>query len=248
MESNMIRCDEASQNASNDRQTPDESSSMKPGSQRGSQMMPPKDFTVSLGSSWPEMFAAQGSPNDRTAPETMQAERNSCHCMNIALKLLEAFESRKCQPRDQNKNHILSLTKRAIAECNRMLDCDTCNVLSSFMILVIVVSQKVMSMLDTLTSMPYGHWDRGEDLVRPHSQGVSADTGKMMLDVLPLDTSEELENVFEVLEIRQCKDLSRLMGRLKSTAACWHWETHIAMIEPIELQLKEKANSGGRFP
>ena len=169
--------------------------------------------------------------------------RTPCHCVGVALSLLEKFESSKVQPQKMNKDHTLFLTKRAIVEGNRILNCETCNISSSFMILVIVVGEKVISMLEGTKSMSHANWGRGEGSVQEGLQKHLGGSGPVMLGVLPLNETEELDDVFEVLAIRQCKDLGLLMGRLRSSAVCWKWETHIAMIEPLEQRIRDRIHA-----
>lgn len=166
--------------------------------------------------------------------------------MHTALAILENLESNTSKESLFSVDHTLSFKKRALAQCNAMLDCRNCNAASGFMMLLIVICEHMVSSFGQLTA------GLQEQLQQQQSSKTFVD--KMMIKGVcsefrpsiffgeyEVDLVEERRCLLTVLVILQLKSLERLLTRLKSITTLWNWETHRRKLALTDEKFREAA-------
>lgn len=159
-----------------------------------------------------------------------------CHCVDSALRLLEALEVKTSRVDARTIDHILCFGKRAMVECNRLLDCQACVANSSFMMLLVVICQKLVLTFEKLAHRISDEEQRLHDERKKIANPLNEES-VVSLGAFRLDTQEEWWGVFGTLTVLQLRSLGILLDRLKVSAACWTWGTHSAMLDLMGLQV-----------
>lgn len=87
-----------------------------------------------------------------------------CHCSNTALIVLEALNVQNVSISQQTLAHTLRLNKIALSRCKRLLSCRNCSVSSSFVMLLIVLCQNLVSSYEHVTALLMQQFDDFQSL------------------------------------------------------------------------------------
>lgn len=79
--------------------------------------------------------------------------KGSCQCSDTALVVLEALNVQNMSINQQTLAQTLRLNKIALSRCQRLLSCETCCVSSSFVMLVIVLCQNLVSSYERIIAL-----------------------------------------------------------------------------------------------
>lgn len=176
---------------------------------------------------------AQESP--RT---TANAAKKSCNCIDSALRLLEALEIKTSIVNARTVDQILCFGKQALMECNRLLECQACVASSSFIMLLVVICQKLVLVFEELVHC-ISNEERISHKERRETWNSLSKESTASLGAFRIDTQEEWWGVFGTLTILQFRSLEILLDQLKLSAASWGWETHSAMLRLSESQIQK---------
>ncbi len=184
----------------------------------------------------------------RSSSTASSLSSQSCPCMHTALGILENLEVKNSRLNLYAVDHVLCFKKRALAQCNAMLDCRNCNALSGFMMLLVVICEKMVASFERLatscreqqeqhqTPPGVGGWRKAEGTGLASGQSI-------FLGDYEVDLAEERWCLVRVLVMLQLKNLGNLLMRLKSVANPWNWETHRTILVSIDRRFRETAAS-----
>ncbi|KAI9879765.1 MAG: hypothetical protein M1830_007207 [Pleopsidium flavum] len=184
----------------------------------------------------------------RSSSTTSSYSSPSCPCMHTALGILENLEVKNSRLNLYAIDHVLCFKKRALAQCNAMLDCRNCNTLSGFMMLLVVICEKMVVSFERLatscreqqeqhrTPLGVGGWRKSENTGLASGQSI-------FLGDYEVDLAEERWCLVRVLITLQMKNLGDLLVRLKRVASPWNWETHNTILGSIDRRFRDTAAS-----
>lgn len=165
-----------------------------------------------------------------------------CQCMQIALRILEELEIKNSRDDLYAADHVLSFQKRAIEQCSTMLNCKSCSTMSGFMMLLVVICEKMVSSFERITScveqlqqhpLPSGGLDGGG----PRAGGIG-DEQTVSVGEYEVDSLQEQCCLVGVLVLLQLKKLGAVLTRLKNLAATYNWGTHLTMLLSIDQRFR----------
>lgn len=179
------------------------------------------------------MFESLSVPVHDTA--TSQPSSSACQCMQSALRILEELEVKNSRDDLYAADHVLSFQKRALGQCNAMLNCKNCSTISGFMMLLVVICDKMVTSFERVSTCveqlqrPSGVQEVG----RPRA-GSIGDGQAVSLGDYEIDSLQERCCLVSVLVLLQLKRLGSVLTRLKNIAAVFNWGTHLTMLLSID--------------
>ncbi|KAL8699898.1 MAG: hypothetical protein Q9201_005741 [Fulgogasparrea decipioides] len=197
-------------------------------------------------------------PVSTTFPSSMVAQRNcesanmirhtrsgagSCWCMSIALDILEVLEIKNSKMSLEAIDGILSFKKRALNQCNVMLECQGCNSHSQFMMLLVVICDKMVASFERMSlSCREVHQQITKMGDVKKAEGLSTGDGKsFFVGEYELDLDEERCYLVRQLIMLQLRNLATFELRLKGIANGWSWDAHKTMLTTIDKRLQDTA-------
>ena len=163
--------------------------------------------------------------------------------MQTALRVLEVLET------DNNKfnhlafDHILGLKKNAISQCSLMLGCQACTAVSAFVVLLIVICEKILMSFEAWSTQYQGRNPKASDS-SSEGEPIGRSKGnfrKFSLGVYEVDSEHEQCSLMRSLAMVQLRHLHRLLNKLQGLAASRNWATHQASLASFVLRLEEAA-------
>jgi hypothetical protein len=211
-------------------------------------------FTAASSASYRSSSSTFPSPGSETSPLQCRnsnpsiapfAGLKSCHCLTSVSTLLETLSIEAAQHTLQRIPKLLSIKKRILNECETLLLCPSCSLLSHYLSLHILLYQKMAHCFGqtlSLLTQQY-HWLQAKRNAHPHhgphyeSQAlIGADEHRMVIFDYDLDVDEE-PCVLGALSLIQLRRLYALLGRMKGTARNWKWDSHVAIIDSTAHQV-----------
>ena len=168
---------------------------------------------------------------------------SSCQCLQTALQVLEVLETGNNRFNKSAFDHILGLKKNAISQCSIMLGCQTCSAVSAFVMLLIVICEKILLSFEAWSIRYQGRKPKSSD---GHSEGQTSDcrkgqVRKFFLGVYEVDSEHEQCSLLRSLALVQLRHLHRLLDRLQGFAASKNWAAHQATLTSFIVRLEEAA-------
>ena len=187
---------------------------------------------------------------------TSQTHGSMCHCFEAASTLLERWEVHKHDPLDS----LLGFYKATVYQLGSFLACQRCSTLSAFMMLPLVLCEKLIS-ASPLILNHCSHTDtsRCQDsckrMTDPHQTmtppnteielpdlrtGISELAGgrtRISFGEYDIESHEEWQSVSEVLILYRLTQLGTLLERYKSIAASLGWHTQLALVVDLQKRL-----------
>lgn len=201
--------------------------------------------TGSPGKSPTQSLDAADSTNRNTLhPKISDSPRSSsCQCVQTALRILEVLETDNSKFNNSAFDHILGLKKSAISQCSLMLGCQACSAASAFVVLLIVICEKILISFEAWSTRYQGRKPRASEV---SSEGERTDRNKgkirkFFLGVYEVDSEHEQCSLLRSLAMVQIRLLHRLLNRLQDFVASRNWATHQASLASFVLRLEEAA-------
>lgn len=165
--------------------------------------------------------------------------------MSTALDILEVLEVKNSKMSLEAIDGILSFKKRALAQCNVMLECQGCNSHSQFMMLLVVICDKMVASFERLSiSCREVHNTITEVGDIKRAEGFTIVDGKsLFVGEYEVDLDEERCYLVRQLVMLQLKNLATFELRLKGIANGWSWDAHKTMLATIDKRLQDTANN-----
>lgn len=192
----------------------------------------------------PSLNTADTLPQNISAPNTLDATSTlSCQCTQTALSILEALETDNNQYNHSTFDHILGLKKKAISQCSLSLACPRCSAASTFVVLLIVVSEKILTSFEAWSTRYQGRkLEALSDSSRTQSKICRLhETETVTLGVYEVDSDHERCSLLRSLAMVQVRRFYRLLNGLQRVAATQNWRTHQASLESFVHRLDEAA-------
>ncbi|KAI4217468.1 MAG: hypothetical protein LQ351_000063 [Letrouitia transgressa] len=204
----------------------------------------PKSKTSSYSAVFPGSIVAQRNRESMIRTHT-SASASSCRCMSTALDILEVLEVKNSKMSLEAIDGILSFKKRALAQCNVMLECQGCNSHSQFMMLLVVICDKMVASFERLSiSCREVHNTITEVGDIKRAEGFTIVDGKsLFVGEYEVDLDEERCYLVRQLVMLQLKNLATFELRLKGIANGWSWDAHKTMLATIDKRLQDTANN-----
>ncbi|KAL8829597.1 MAG: hypothetical protein Q9191_001924 [Dirinaria sp. TL-2023a] len=176
-----------------------------------------------------------------------------CSCVESALAALKALELEgeptKCDTIDQS----LRLKKQTLVRCAEILSCETCNASSRYLVLLILLWQKVAGSYERLIRTLNDHFTKDECLkvigLSPYSitqahdavTGLGRKNGALFLREYETDAAEEL-CIYKGLIALQLSKWRMLLSHVKKQCSLLDLDRHSAMVlavdRTVEAQLR----------
>lgn len=172
-----------------------------------------------------------------------------CRCFASALSLLEKLtlaETQSCPPSVAAKLH---LKKRALVQCNKLLDCPQCSNISGFMVLLIVLCEKIISSYEHVLVLLTEQYERIRQQTHTKLAGsalgsrtetsllMQTEQRQMTVKDYDLDPDEE-PCVFGGLALTQLKRFRDFLLRAKAVLKDCSLDPHVAMLESVEERVR----------
>lgn len=163
--------------------------------------------------------------------------------MSTALDILEVLEIKNSKMSYEAIDGILSFKKRALNQCNVMLECQSCNSHSQFMMLLVVICDKMVASFERLSlSCREVHQQFTEVGDMKKAEGFSIVDGKsLFVGEYEVDLDEERCYLVRQLVMLQLRNLATFELRLKGIANGWSWDAHKTMLATIDKRLQDTA-------
>lgn len=173
-----------------------------------------------------------------TTNPSMQA---SCQCLTSALSLLETLAIESARISGPTIARILHFKKRALVQCNMLLDCERCSSVSSFIILLVVFCEKMITSYErVLVVLTEQCKLRQNQQLDPASASPERDEERQMaVKDYDLDM-EEQPWVFGGLASMQMRKLKTFLARLKAVLKQWNCDPHVMMVDSVEERLQQQ--------
>ena len=171
----------------------------------------------------------------------------SCQCFTSAMSLLETLAIEDVKPTLSSVAHLLHMKKRALMQCNTLLDCQRCSSVSSFMVLLIVLCQKLLASYERVLVILTEQYNRlserrrADELESPPNAGNtdSDEERQMMVKDYDLDPAEE-PCIFAGLASMQLRGLASFLARMRHVMRSWNWDPHVTMVDSVERRVREQ--------
>lgn len=203
-----------------------------------------KSKLSSVSAAFPGSIVAQ---RNREAANNMirqtPAGASSCRCMSTALDILEVLEIKNSKMSLEAIDGILSFKKRALNQCNVMLECQGCNSHSQFMMLLVVICDKMVASFERLSLTCREVHQQIANVGDPKkAEGFTIVDGKsLFVGEYEVDLDEERCYLVRQLVMLQLRNLATFELRLKGIANGWSWDAHKTMLATIDKRLQDTA-------
>jgi len=180
----------------------------------------------------------------------------SCQCFTLAMSLLETLAIEDVKPSLSSVAHLLHMKKRALVQCNKLLDCQRCSSVSSFMVLLIVLCQKILASYErvlVILTEQYNRISEGQrtNELEASTQNVggaeSDEERQMMVKDYELDAAEE-PCILGGLASSQLMRLLAFLIRIRHVLRSWNWDPHVAMVDSVEGRVREQLRLFSKDP
>lgn len=163
--------------------------------------------------------------------------------MSTALDILEVLEIKNSKLSLEAIDGILSFKKRALNQCNVMLECQGCNSHSQFMMLLVVICDKMVASFERLSlTCREVHQQITEVGDTKKAEGFTIVDGKsLFVGEYEVDLDEERCYLVRQLVMLQLRNLATFELRLKGIANGWSWDAHKTMLATIDKRLQDTA-------
>ncbi|KAL8661266.1 MAG: hypothetical protein Q9202_005750 [Teloschistes flavicans] len=198
---------------------------------------------LSAFSALPGSIVAQRNRESANFIHHTASGASSCRCMSTALDILEVLEIKNSKMSYEAIDGILSFKKRALNQCNVMLECQGCNSHSQFMMLLVVICDKMVASFERLSlSCREVHQQIAEVGDMKKAEGFTIVDGKsLFVGEYEVDLDEERCYLVRQLVMLQLRNLATFELRLKGIANGWSWDAHKTMLATIDKRLQDTA-------
>ena len=190
------------------------------------------------------------------APKTTNCPDDVCRCFGRASLILEQLEAREHENSVQKVDNFLSFQRYVIKQCTTFLDCKSCRISSSSMMVPLIICDKLVSSFQLISASSVSS-DRGQAYLSSSSCSSSSLSGRKVsnggdlqsdsaalkgfLGVYEFDGLEEWTLLISSLTSLQLRKAAGLVGRFKTLASTSGWQTQLNMLQMIEERLQEQA-------
>ena len=198
----------------------------------------------SVSSAFPGSIVAQRNREATNMFRHTASNTSSCRCMSTALEILEVLEIKNSKMSLEAIDGILSFKKRALNQCNVMLECQGCNSHSQFMMLLVVICDKMVSSFERLSLScreVHNHITEVGDIKRAGEGFTIVDGKSLFVGEYEVDLDEERCYLVRQLVMLQLRNLATFELRLKGIANGWSWDAHKTMLATIDKRLQDTA-------
>ena len=166
-----------------------------------------------------------------------------CQCLTSVSCLLETLsvEVEKFGPRTIGR--LVNIMKRVLIQCDTLLDCETCTNLSNYMMLLIILCQKIACSFDEVLAILTEQYKRLHERDSLSEDGTDASQEgdqepqehRIIIQDYDLDVEEE-PCLYGALTLIQVKKLRALLDRIRGMSRT----SHIIIIDRTEEQVKNQ--------
>ena len=184
--------------------------------------------------------SATPSPSNPTGGPPTSATQSPCQCLTSALSLLETLAIQSVQPSAPTVARILHFKKRALAQCDALLDCQRCSSLSSFIMLLVVFCEKMVTSYErvlVILTAQYKARQGGPSFAAAASE--RDEERRMAVKDYDVDM-EEQPCVFGSLASMQMRKMRAFLARVKGLLRRWNCELHVATVVSVEERLRQQ--------
>ena len=188
-------------------------------------------------------LATLGTSN-LTGGSASPASQASCQCLTSALSLLETLATQSTQSSAPTVARMLHFKKRALAQCDVLLDCQRCSRVSSFIMLLVVFCEKMVTSYEQVLVILTAQY-KARQGQSPENESGSATTPerdeerRMAVKDYDVDM-EEQPCVFGSLASMQMRKMKAFLERVKTVLRQWNCDLHVATVVSVEERLRRQ--------
>ena len=172
---------------------------------------------------------------------TNPSTQASCQCLTSALLLLETLTVESARPSAPTIARILHFKKRALAQCNMLLDCQHCSSVSSFLMLLVVFCEKMITSYERVLMVLTEQYQLGQGLPIDTTSVFYEQDDARQMTVKDYDLDmEEQPCVFGGLASMQMRKLKTFLARVKAVLRQWNCDMHVVMVDSVEERLRQQ--------
>ena len=186
------------------------------------------------------------------SPTSSSERAASCQCLMSALTLLETLAIESARPSAPTVARILHFKKRALAQCNTLLECRRCSTVSSFIMLLVILCEKMITSYEQILAVLTKQYNlRQARLLGSATRYQSVESGndhaahaldeERQVAVKDYDLDmEEQPCVFGGLASLQMRKLKTFLTRVKAVLRQCHCDLHVVMVDSVEERLRQQ--------
>ena len=186
------------------------------------------------------------------SPTSSSERAASCQCLISALTLLETLAIESARPSAPTVARILHFKKRALAQCNTLLDCRRCSSVSSFIMLLVILCEKMITSYEQVLAVLTEQYNlRQSQLLGSATRYQPVESGndhaalgldeERQVAVKDYDLDmEEQPCVFGGLASMQMRKLKTFLARVKTVLRQCHCDLHVVMVDSVGERLRQQ--------
>ncbi|KAH8597033.1 hypothetical protein B0O99DRAFT_619182 [Bisporella sp. PMI_857] len=183
-----------------------------------------------------------------------------CLCADKTLRAIEKIATAETQVDFKNVPECINFNKLALAQCRKFLDCLSCTSISHFMMLLIILYDKLASSYDKILALltmqynklhpddvyvPTEEWrQKHREIWKSNEVVCGYEQGVLLLRDYDVDAEEEA-CIFGGVVSMQVKSLQKLVVRSKAILQSSSLAAHIIMVEGIEKSIRKQLDVCG---
>jgi hypothetical protein len=172
--------------------------------------------------------------------------RNACNCLASAVSLLEVISIQYMQVNLKSVPQLIRHNKSALLQCRALHSCDLCSKKSEFVMLLILLCQKIIASYQHIVIILIEQFNRlhrpnGDDEIEisvPTMESAMATAREVELREYQVDVEEE-PCVFGGVVQMQVKKMAAFLRMLKAMLIAYNWPSHIAMLDLVGNDVKK---------
>lgn len=166
----------------------------------------------------------------------------TCQCTHDAVRILEVLQVTNNIINPTTGDRVLSLKKTAIDQCITMMNCPICSTTSAFVMLLIVICEKLVMSFESWSSNDKGKFLLVQQKCREDDESSrTSQSSNMMLGAYEADLESEKYSIFRALAMCQLRRLTGLLSSLMDISASKDWGTHLNLLNSFQSRVRKSA-------
>lgn len=177
-----------------------------------------------------------------TSPPTSTSSSSGCQCTQDAVRILEALQIDNNKLNPSTFDRILSMKKSTIDQCTSMMCCPICSTTSAFVMLLIVICEKLVISFETWSSRYKGKFPAMAQKIHGVDETSNNDQpSKVLFGAYEADKKSEQCSILRALAMCQLRRLTGLLSSLAKIAASKKWLAHETLLHSFHSRVQGAA-------
>ena len=170
-----------------------------------------------------------------------------CHCLSDALRLQESFYIAESQCTFRTVGRMLQTVKQMLSQFHGLVECLSCRSISHFIMLIIVLAQRMTScfrMLLTMLTEQYNMVQSRKALgysTKGLASGPAEPEGDRQMLIQDYDLEHDEEPcLFGALTLVQLKRLKNVLAVVREVSREQNWISHVPIVDETQELVKKQ--------